>query len=590
MLNDKWLKAVERLDYAFQPIVSCYTGRTYAVEALIRGTENAGFEDISDFFDKAHEEGYLSKIDYYLREMAIKKFVKIPFYREIKLFYNYDPRIIEMPDYRSGETEIILSEYGLSSNALFFELTEKYSVKSVAKLRTFLIGLKKRGIKIALDDFGSGFAGLELLYHSEPDLIKFDRFLISGLNSEIKKRNFCSHILSLSKSLSIINLAEGIENENELITCKDLHFDLIQGFFIARPTCNIDELSDLYPHIANYQSKRKQNSIESLIEKEVTKITPIIINENIKDVVEKFRNNHDINFLPVVDSNYYPVGIINVEPLKKYLFHPYGYSLISNPAIGIIDNFIYKCPVADIRTKEGVLLSILAGNQASQGIIIIKELKYYGFLTVASFINIMNEKKMYIARESNPLTRLPGNNIINDNIQSIINNNANEFILAYWDLDNFKPFNDKYGFRQGDRAILYFADLLQTNINMENSFVGHIGGDDFFTSFDLSGTSEESVLIIIQKIIHEFTESIASIHSPEEFSNGYYLSKDRNNHMRKIPLLTVSCALIKINPFVGRITVENISEFMSGIKKKAKKSQSKIAYASVEEIVPVCHL
>ena len=371
-----------------------------------------------------------------------------------------------------------------------------------------------------------------------------------------------------------------------MITCKDLHFDLVQGYFIGKPVLDIEELCENYPHIANYNSKRNGNSIASLVETETTFIDPVRINDDMKSILEKFRQNHSFSFLPVVDDNSYPVGVINEEPLKKYLYHPYGYSLISNHSIGKLGNFIENIPVADIKTAEETLLSIFATSLFYQGIVITKELKYYGFLTLSSFIGILNEKKMHIARESNPLTKLPGNNLISDNIHSIIKNNPAGHILAYWDMDNFKPFNDKYGFRQGDRVILFFADLLKTSFENNafkgNTFIGHIGGDDFFTSFDLSYISEEVVIKSIEKTVQLFSDSIASIHGSEDFRNGYYLSRDRKNHLRKIPLLSVSCAVIRIKPVTGGISFESVCSLISQTKKKAKKSESGIAFADVK--------
>ncbi len=81
MLNEKWTEIFSHLDYAFQPIVNSYSGKTYGVEALLRGTENAGFSTIHDFFDSAYDAGYLSQIDHNLRKMAIKKFTEIPFHK-----------------------------------------------------------------------------------------------------------------------------------------------------------------------------------------------------------------------------------------------------------------------------------------------------------------------------------------------------------------------------------------------------------------------------------------------------------------------------------------------------------------------------
>lgn len=101
MLNEKWQKLIEVADFAFQPIVNIYTGKLYAVEALIRNYEAAGFTTIDCIFDTAYSEKTLYLLDVKLREKAIHKFSLLPFSKHIKLFYNLDNRITMMPDFKS---------------------------------------------------------------------------------------------------------------------------------------------------------------------------------------------------------------------------------------------------------------------------------------------------------------------------------------------------------------------------------------------------------------------------------------------------------------------------------------------------------
>src|SRR5208337_4246591 len=108
-----WIQAVGCLDFALQPIVNPYTGMTYAVEALLRNTQSAGFNSIADFFDSAYYDGVLFTVDVELRRMAVEKFKRVEFYKKIKIFYNYDPRVHIMENYQFGATENILKEMNL---------------------------------------------------------------------------------------------------------------------------------------------------------------------------------------------------------------------------------------------------------------------------------------------------------------------------------------------------------------------------------------------------------------------------------------------------------------------------------------------
>jgi EAL domain-containing protein (putative c-di-GMP-specific phosphodiesterase class I) len=278
------MKAVELLDFAFQPIVNSLSGVTFAVEALVRGNGSAGFPSIGDMFDAAYEEKALYAFDLALRRKAIKKFSRIGFHSRVKLFYNYDPRVHEMADYRFGMTEAILGELGLANDMLCFELSEQHRIGPEKLFKDVMTRTRQRGFKIALDDFGAGFSSFELFYHSDPDFLKFDRFLIKGIDSDIKKRTFFSHILSLAKALGVVAIAEGVETEREFLTCKELGCDLIQGYYIQRPTLAVDELLPAYAHVGNLEKRnlRKGEGNAVAISREIVRLDTVCIDEDMK--------------------------------------------------------------------------------------------------------------------------------------------------------------------------------------------------------------------------------------------------------------------------------------------------------------------
>ncbi|MDZ7641484.1 MAG: GGDEF domain-containing protein [Desulfurivibrio sp.] len=98
-----------------------------------------------------------------------------------------------------------------------------------------------------------------------------------------------------------------------------------------------------------------------------------------------------------------------------------------------------------------------------RGILVTDNGRYQGFLNANALLKLLSDKNLEEARNQNPLTRLPGNFLINRFISDALGDLENEYIYVYFDFDNFKPFNDKYGLRQGDRAILMFADILEGN-------------------------------------------------------------------------------------------------------------------------------
>lgn len=143
--------------------------------------------------------------------------------------------------------------------------------------------------------------------------------------------------------------------------------------------------------------------------------------------------------------------------------------------------------------------------------------------------------------EANPLTRLPGNVSILDELSRLIESKS-LFAVCYIDLDKFKSYNDKYGFEHGDEVIRETARiLLQDTHETANpdDFVGHIGGDDFVII-----TTPNIVDKLCQKIIDDFEKTAPSFYNETDRKNGYIIGFDRKGQEQKIPLLSVSIGVV----------------------------------------------
>jgi diguanylate cyclase (GGDEF)-like protein len=169
--------------------------------------------------------------------------------------------------------------------------------------------------------------------------------------------------------------------------------------------------------------------------------------------------------------------------------------------------------------------------------------------------------------EINPLTRLPGNISINRQIQGRLDRNES-FALAYGDLDYFKPFNDKYGFSRGDEVIKITGRLILNivkNRQPRNSFVGHIGGDDFIYLVKTDNMEETS-----REIIDAFDRIIPTFYDPSDRETGFIASIDRQGVERTFDIMTISIGITdtKTRSFshYGEIT-----ERASEMKKFAKQ-------------------
>ena len=185
-------------------------------------------------------------------------------------------------------------------------------------------------------------------------------------------------------------------------------------------------------------------------------------------------------------------------------------------------------------------------------------------------------KRLEQARDQNPLTKLPGNHSISDHVAACLGAPKPENnIFVYFDFNDFKPFNDHYGFRQGDRAILLFAEIMQRNLADPGIFLGHVGGDDFFAAF--AGQDLETVIRKVRKVLASFKHDIESFYELEDRERGHIQARSRDGEMRAFPLLSCSAAIIALPPVADALDHDRLVKSIAGLKKQAKNTPNHIA-------------
>lgn len=190
---------------------------------------------------------------------------------------------------------------------------------------------------------------------------------------------------------------------------------------------------------------------------------------------------------------------------------------------------------------------------------------------------------------SSPLTGLPGGRIIEEIVKDRLTKNAS-FSFGYADLDNFKYFNDVYGYHKGDMVIMQTAYMLYTSIKKfggKADFIGHIGGDDFVFI-----TTHEACRKVCQNFISMFDKVIPFHYSREDRKNGFVTARDRSHTVKKIPLMTVSVAVINKKASDDIKNIVEISEKVAEIKQYLKnmpgsKFMADRRIPSVDEQVPL---
>lgn len=208
---------------AYQPIVDVERGEVFGYEALARCSCPA-FPDPFTLIEAAREQGVLGKLGRFLRKTAAAGCPDAP------LFLNVDPAEFDDGDIMREDEPAV----GHAPGA-YLELTEAAPTTHFRSLTTSLRELRDRGVKLALDDVGAGYANLRNVADLAPEIVKLDRELIVGLTPNSRPLTLVRGMMALCADLGCEVLAEGVETTDELEALRSIGVRLVQGFLLGRP-------------------------------------------------------------------------------------------------------------------------------------------------------------------------------------------------------------------------------------------------------------------------------------------------------------------------------------------------------------------
>ncbi|WP_254869249.1 EAL domain-containing protein [Vibrio diazotrophicus] len=214
---------------AFQPIIQYSTQTVFGYEALVRGTHN---ESALSVIEKVNDENRY-RFDQLCRVKAIALASKLNI--DAVLSINFLPNAVYRPELCIRTTLEAAKEYSFPIENIMFEFTEVEQVKDNAHIKHIVECYKNLGFRTAVDDFGSGYSGLNLLSGFQTDIAKLDMELIRNIDKDPVKQTIIKHCLAMFEELNITPLAEGIETQEEVIFLKDAGIDLMQGYYFAKP-------------------------------------------------------------------------------------------------------------------------------------------------------------------------------------------------------------------------------------------------------------------------------------------------------------------------------------------------------------------
>lgn len=214
---------------AFQPIVNYEEKNIFGYEALVRGPNNEG----ADFVLSQVNDANRYKFDQAIRVKALDLAKKLNLQGVLSI--NFLPNAVYRPETCIRATLEAAKELDFPTNKIMFEVTEGEKVIDHDHLKNIFIEYKKQNFTTAIDDFGAGYAGLNLLADWQPDVIKLDMSLTRNIHNDRVRRSLVFGIIAVCKELSIKIVAEGIESQEERDTLYAQGVHLFQGYYFARP-------------------------------------------------------------------------------------------------------------------------------------------------------------------------------------------------------------------------------------------------------------------------------------------------------------------------------------------------------------------
>ncbi len=562
-----------KIKTVFQPMISLKDGIIMGYEALSRGPADSHLENPTTLFDVARIYGKLWELELLCRIKALENIAVRE--SQVNIFLNVDPDIINDEKFKKGFTREFLKQFKINPDSIVFEITEKNSISNLESFKKVIDHYKEQGYKIAIDDVGSGYSGLKLITDIHPQYIKLDMNLIRDIDKNGIKHALLKTFYDFCLVTDIKLVAEGIETENELNTLIDMGIEYGQGFFIKRPS---QDTGNINPGVRekilkrNRQKSRLYHSSPSSVKigdvcRNNVTVSPASTGSK---VLEIFNENQQIFGIPVVLDNTLK-GLIMKDKFYAKLGTQYGFALFLNRPVALIMD---KRPLSvDCNTTIDVVSKMAMARKDDKlydYVIVTQDSRYYGIVTIKDLLEKTTEMEVNYATHLNPLSGLPGNIMIENRLKHYLADNG-EFTVLYIDVDNFKVYNDIYGFENGDRFILFIARVLKESVASycENeSFIGHIGGDDFVViveGYDVSGLCEA--------IIDAFETGKNKFYNKHDLEKKIITTTNRRGEEEHYGIATISIAGTD-NRKQKFKSVYDLSEHAGRVKKKCKETWS----------------
>jgi EAL domain-containing protein (putative c-di-GMP-specific phosphodiesterase class I)/GGDEF domain-containing protein len=542
----------------FQPIIDVRGRTLLAYEALARGPSNGPLHAPLAMFAAAASAGVLPELELVCLRTAFERTAELRLAG--RLFVNVSPHsLLSHVDWRS-ELEQMCRRYAIEPGTCVIELTEQTLVKDFDDIRETLHALRASGFDLAIDDFGTGHSGLRMWSELRPDFVKIDRYFANSVDRDPVKLEFVRSIIEMGRAVGSRVIIEGIETIEECRELIELEVDGFQGFLFGRPeTALRDTAAALAPLEALRAPEPPATAGNLLVD-----VAPVRPTMRVSEFVRLVQQRAHCAAFPVVDDAGMPVGMIwrdrflvnYSKPLHPEVLAKKPVSAIMDPAPLIVDSRLRLEQTSRLVTRKSRM-------QGTDQFIIVRDGVYAGIGHTIDLLTHITESRIQAATHSNPLTALPGNLPIRDNITRVIQQ-GRPFVVCYVDLDHFKPFNDHYGYVKGDQALLQLAQVLVESVARRTDFVGHIGGDDFIMVLRSPDWAPRLV-----RLVDAFMARVRGLYAPEDAERGGIEAPGRHGEPCRIRMLSLSVAIVDSRAHEFRDS-DSVAQFLQVAKRRAK--------------------
>jgi diguanylate cyclase (GGDEF)-like protein len=564
----------------FQPIVQLKDGKVVAHESLIRLPAHSALRTPDDFFRAARAEGLTVRAEQACLDAGLRAWVgRGP---DTQLFLNLSAfAIIEMVDRLTvGGVMRALHAAAVAPSALVIEITEHEHVADLPRLVSIATDLRATGLRFALDDFGGGRSSLRLWAELRPEIVKIDKYFIHDVASEPIKVQTLRGLTRFAETFGTTLVAEGIETEGELRVVRDLGIELGQGYFLGRPQA-VPAASVLRPagetiissEIAVLPEITRAAGASFTVARLAVSVPPLDPRLPIDEVAKRLAADPALRTIPLVEDGR-PVGLIHRQAFVDSYAKPYFKELYGRKPCVLFANTTPL--ILDRHTGLDAMTAVLTSSDQrylTEGFIVTEAGRYLGLGTGEQLVRVVTEVRIEAARHANPLTFLPGNIPISEHIERLLQAGT-DFVACYADLNDFKPYNDLYGYWRGDEMIRLVARTLVSHCDPRRDFVGHVGGDDFVVLFQ-----SDDWLARCERVLAAFNAKALSLFDEEALARGGIEAEDRHGVRRFFKCTTLSMGAVPIRP--GAFTrAGQVASAAAAAKHKAKMAPHGLAVES----------